>query len=275
MDDHGNPIENNKLNEMHTKQWLKFQKSWFVHNPPPRRKNVRRHPAKFPETMVAEFVQFFTKRGQTVLDPMAGTGSSLVAAVECGRVALGVELMEKYAAIAQERLHEALAAREEPGLAASRVFLGDAARLSELGLPPVDYCITSPPYWDMLRMKGAKIQQERRETDGWDVHYSDDERDVGNIEDYEQFLAQLTGIYRQVAEVLRPGAYFTVIVKNVKKGGTIYPLAWDLGREVGKFLKLKDEKIWCQDNQPLFPFAMGKAWVSNTMHHYCLNWRKE
>lgn len=275
MSDPGDPIKFNKLNDLRTKQWLKFQKSWFVHNPPPRRKDVKRHPAKFPETMVAEFVQFFTKRGQTVLDPMAGTGSALVAAIECSRVAIGIELMEKYATIAQQRVQAALAEAPQPGLDASRVILGDAAQLSAMDLPPADYCITSPPYWDMLRMKGAKIQEKRRETDGWDVHYSDDERDLGNIEDYERFLAELAGIYRQVAGVLREGAYLTVIVKNVKKGGTIYPLAWDLGREVGKFLKLKDEKIWCQDNQPLFPFAMGKCWVSNTMHHYCLNWRKE
>ncbi|MGE5531793.1 MAG: DNA methyltransferase [Bacteroidota bacterium] len=274
-DDLGNEIKHNKLNDLHAKPWLKFQKSWFIHNPPPRKRNVKRHPAKFPETLVEEFVSFFTKRGQTVLDPMAGTGSSLVAAISCGRVGLGVELMDKYAAIAGERVAEALALAEDPGVEQSRVITGDASKLSELGLPPIDYCITSPPYWDMLRCKGAHGQQKRRDTDGWDVHYSDDERDLGNVEDYEEFVGQLVAIYRQVATVLRDGAYLTVIVKNVKKGGTIYPLAWDLGREVGRFLKLKDEKIWCQDNQPLFPFAMGKCWVSNTMHQYCLNWRKE
>lgn len=67
----------------------------------------------------------------------------------------------------------------------------------------------------------------------------------------------------------------TVIVKNVKKNGEMYPLAWDLARGLSRFLQLKDEKIWCQDNQTLAPYGMGHAWVSNTMHHYCLNFRKE
>jgi len=31
----------------------------------------------------------------------------------------------------------------------------------------------------------------------------------------------------------------------------------------------------CQDNQPLAPFGLGSAWVSNTFHHYCLQFRKE
>ena len=51
----------NKLNDLTNKQWLKFQKSWFIHNPPPRKKGALVHPAKFPETMAQEFIEFFTK----------------------------------------------------------------------------------------------------------------------------------------------------------------------------------------------------------------------
>lgn len=275
LNDRGKPIEPNRLNDLYSKEWLKFQKSWFIHNPPPRQRNVRRHPAKFPETLVEEFIRFFTRAGEMVLDPMAGTGSSVVAAVACGRVGLGVELLDKYAAIARERVTEALAEAAAPSLQPSRVITADATRLGELDLPLVDYCITSPPYWDMLRRQGYDTQRTRRATDGWDVHYSDDERDLGNVEDYDQFVQTLVSVYRQVAALLRDRAYLTVIVKNVKKDGTVYPLAWDLGREVGRFLRLKDEKIWCQDNQRLAPYGMGYGWVSNTMHHYCLNFRKE
>ncbi len=51
----------NKLNDLNSKRWLKFQKSWFIHNPPPRKKGVLVHPAKFPETLAQEFIEFFTK----------------------------------------------------------------------------------------------------------------------------------------------------------------------------------------------------------------------
>jgi DNA modification methylase len=269
----------NRLNDLSNKDWLKFQKSWFVHNPPPRGKNVLLHPAKFPESLITEFIGFFTKRGQVVLDPMAGTASTVVAAIGCGRVGIGVELLDKYAEVARQRLDQALveAALEADmgSLRGSRVITGDALKLSELDLPPVDYCITSPPYWDMLRRQGFETQKTRRETEGLDVHYSDDDRDLGNVDDYDEFLRLLVAIYAQVAAVMRPRAYLTIIVKNVKKGGVLYPLAWDLGREVGQVLRLKDEKIWCQDNQRLAPYGMGNCWVSNTMHHYCLNFRKE
>lgn len=269
----------NKLNALDPKTWLKFQKSWFIHNPPPRKKDVLVHPAKFPESMAQEFIEFFTKPGEWVLDPMAGTGSTLVAALRAGRNSVGIELNPKYAGIAQEIIRQEqadlTAARAGGSLPEARLVNGDALLASTYDLPTIDYVLTSPPYWDMLHAKGAANQKKRRETSALDVVYSEDPHDLGNIHDYEHFLALLVQVYVGLKPALREKAYLTIIVKNVKKGGKIYPLAWDIARELGKTYTLKDEKIWCQDNQPLAPFGLGSAWVSNTFHHYCLQFRNE
>jgi DNA modification methylase len=270
----------NRLNDLSPKNWLQFQKSWFVHNPPPRRKDVLRHPAKFPESLAQEFIEFFTKEGQVVLDPMAGTGSALVAALRCGRHAYGVELNPGYARLARQVLAEERAALDgKVTELVAEVLPGDATDLPELlregAAPPIDYLITSPPYWDMLRARGAQTQQARRSADELDVYYSDDPADLGNVAGYDDFIERLVGIYTNLQPCLRPRAYLTIIVKNVKKGGRIYPLAWDLARALGETYTLKDEKIWCQDDQRLAPFGLGSAWVSNTFHHYCLQFRNE
>lgn len=268
----------NKLNDLDPKTWLKFQKSWFIHNPPPRKKGVMVHPAKFPETMAQEFVEFFTKRGELVLDPMAGTGSTLVAALRAGRNSYGIELNPKYAQIARDILSQeqtALAATPDTGSLTAEIITGDASLASSYSIPCVDYVLTSPPYWDMLHVKGAENQKKRRESDELDVIYSDNPNDLGNVGEYEDFLARLVTIYARLKPLLREKAYLTIIVKNVKKGGKIYPLAWDIARELGKIYTLKDEKIWMQDNQRLAPFGLGSAWVSNTFHHYCLQFRSD
>jgi DNA modification methylase len=270
----------NRLNDLPAKEWIKFQKSWFIHNPPPRQKNVLRHPAKFPETLAMEFISFFTKRNEVVLDPMAGTGSTLVAALRTGRHSYGVELNPTYADIAQSALAEE---RQNRGLMdehlISKMITGDATNLleiiSEHQLPPIDYLFTSPPYWDMLHMHGSSTQKERRDSQELDLVYSNDPNDLGNIQDYEEFLRRLTSIYVGMKPILRPGAYLTIIVKNVKKGGKIFPLAWDIASLLNETYTLKDEKIWCQDNQRLNPYGFGNAWVSNTFHHYCLQFRNE
>jgi len=269
-------LARNKLNNLDAKTWLKFQKSWFIHNPPPRRKDVLLHPAKFPETLAQEFIEFFTKRGQTVLDPMMGTGSAVVAALRAGRRGVGVELNPRYFEIAEKVIaDEVTALGGVPERRKPLLFKADAAALSQCKLPKIAYVITSPPYWDMLRARGAETQKKRRGTPGLDVFYSDDPNDLGNVANYDEFVQRLCAIYVALKPVLRPRAYLTIIVKNVKKGGQIYPLAWDLARELGKVYTLKDERVWAQDNQRLAPYGLGNAWVSNTFHHYCLQFRNE
>jgi DNA modification methylase len=270
----------NRLNDLDPKSWLKFQKSWFVHNPPRRRKDVLRHPAKFPETLAQEFIEFFTQHGGVVLDPMAGTGSALVAALRSGRNSYGIELNPAYAEIARQVAAEERMRLGEAGAGLqAEIIQGDAAQIATLAgrfsLPPVDYVITSPPYWNMLRAQGAETQKERRTSPEMDVFYSDDPADLGNIEDYDVFVERLVCIYAALKPFLQPKAYLTIIVKNVKKGGRIYPLAWDIGRSLGKVYALKDEKIWCQDDIRLAPYGLGSAWVSNTFHHYCLQFRND
>jgi len=266
----------NRLNDLSPKQWLKFQKSWFVHNPPPRRKHVLRHPAKFPETLAQEYIQFFTKREQIVLDPMVGTGSTLIACLRSGRHAIGIELNHTYAEIARKLVEEeqTILGQVAEGFRAE-VITGDAAQLDDFDLPMVDYVFTSPPYWNMLHSRGAMTQRRRRTAPELDTIYSDDPADLGNISDYDKFLDRLVAIYAGLRPYIRPRAYLTIIVKNIKKGGRIYPLAWDLARRLGDFYTLKDERIWCQNDVRLAPYGMGNAWVSNTFHHYCLQFRYE
>jgi DNA modification methylase len=270
----------NRLNDLDPKAWIKFQKSWFLHNPPPRHKDVLRHPAKFPETLVQEFIEFFTKRGQVVLDPMAGTGSTLIAALRAGRHCYGIELNPGYAKIARQVVEEERQAlASEADWLTAKVITGDASEIethvADHHIPEIDYVITSPPYWNMLHARGAQTQQERRNSPELDVVYSDHPNDLGNINDYEEFLEKLAGIYASLKPFMRQRAYLTIIVKNVKKGGKIYPLAWDLARILGRTYTLKDEKIWVQDNIRLAPYGIGNAWVSNTFHHYCLQFRNE
>jgi len=273
------PKIKNRLNDLDPKTWIKFQKSWFIHNPPRRQKEVLRHPAKFPETLAQEFIEFFTKRGQVILDPMAGTGSALVAAMRAGRHGYGVELNPTYAQIAQDVIMQEFQKLSEPNSLNAVIITGDAARFAEYvieyQIPQIDYIFTSPPYWDMLHGNGAQTQQKRRHSVELDVFYSDDPHDLGNIPDYDVFLEQLVKIYASFQPFLRPGAYLTIVVKNVKKGGQIYPLAWDLGKRLSDFYRLKDERLWCQDDIRLSPYGLGSAWVSNTFHHYCLQFRNE
>ncbi len=265
----------NKLNDLDSREWIKFSKSWFIHNPPRRAAGELLHPAKFPETLVAEFIRFFSHAGDWVLDPFAGTGSALVAAARCGRNGVGVELQGKYARVARERAEAAVAAQ---GNAVRQVVLeGDARQLPSLlreaGVPRVDYCITSPPYWNQLHRR--HLRQRERSRSGLDTRYSEEDADLGNIADYRAFLAAQKEIFDLVYEVMVPGGYLTVITNNVYTAGRLYPLAFDTLTTLSERWVPKDERIWLQDDKRLLPLGLNSAWVGNRHHQYCLILRKE
>ena len=68
---------------------------------------VNRHPTEKPVPLMAELIESSSRRGETVLDPFAGSGSTLVAAVLTGRRAIGCELDPRYVDVAVRRLKEA------------------------------------------------------------------------------------------------------------------------------------------------------------------------
>jgi len=62
------------------------------------------HPTEKPEGLLRKWVTDFTDPGETILDPFMGSGTTLVAAYQLGRKAIGIELEEKWAEVAVKRL---------------------------------------------------------------------------------------------------------------------------------------------------------------------------
>lgn len=263
----------NLLNDLSGRDWIKFTRTWFVHDPPRRTKAEIEHPAKYPEGVVEPFVKFFSRPGQVVLDPFAGVGSTLVAAARAGRQAVGVEIVPEFAQAARQRLSES-------GLEA-QILEGDSCRLRELLLQAdvrqVDFTMTSPPYWDMLsKSRGGVVSvHKKRKLKGLAVEYSTQTENLGNLTDYETFLDVLARIFGDVYDVTRPGGYLVVVVQNMRTPeGEVKPCAWDLTARLSRRWLFQGEKVWCQDNKPLGIWGYPSIFVPNYHHHYCLIFRR-
>lgn len=257
----------NKLNDLTGKEWTKFTCSWFIFNALPadlkKEKSldlgIEEHPATFSPTMITEFIKFFTKEGMTVFDPFLGIGSTIEAAVRTNRIGFGTELNPKYYNVCIKRF---------PSLT-KNIFNINAELISEIKLPQIDFSISSPPYWDVLNRSTKDFHTSQTEK-GFDLKYSEANDDLGNIEDYDLFINKLASIYIETSKKMRKASYLVIITKNVKKKGKLFPIAWDLSRQLSDYLELKDEKIWIQDKVGLAPYGYPYAWAANILHHYCL-----
>ncbi|GBD91004.1 modification methylase HindIII [bacterium BMS3Abin04] len=267
----------NKLNDLTGKEWIKFSKSWFIHRPIRRKENEILHPAKFPESLVKEFIRFFTKENQWVLDPFLGTGSSLIAAGELNRNAVGIELGKKYYSIAEERIKVKDFSKSIIPSLGSSLDIDEILKSKKLNNIKFDYVVTSPPYWNQLERNS--LRQKARKEKGLDTQYSIDDEDLGNIKNYEKFIKNQAKIFDKVYDVVKDKGYMTIITNNIYYKSKLFPLAFDtavsLTKRGAKSWVLKDEKIWLQDDKPLIALGINNAWVGNRHHQYCLIFRKE
>ncbi len=69
--------------------------------------STRNHPAPYPYELAYRLVRMFSFYGDTVLDPFCGTGTSMLAALKCGRNSVGMEIDEEYCQIILNRLRSA------------------------------------------------------------------------------------------------------------------------------------------------------------------------
>lgn len=267
----------NKLNNLTGKEWIKFSKSWFIHRPPKRKNDEILHPAKFPESLVEEFISFFSKEGDWIFDPFLGTGSTLIAAGNLNRNGAGVEITEHFFKTAKQRIIKENFSSNIYPICGSSENLSKVLEQNSLEGKLFDYVITSPPYWNQLERNN--LRQKLRSENGLSTKYSNDKNDLGNIKSYDEFLERQAKIFDNVFDITKDCGYLTIITNNVYHKGKLYPLAYDtatsLTKRGNKSWILKDEKIWLQDDKPLIALGVNSAWVSNRHHQYCLIFRKE
>lgn len=71
------------------------------------KKTHKDHGAVFPIELAKKVIENFSKKGDVVLDPFMGTGTTGVASVELGRKFIGIELLKNYFDFAQEKISKA------------------------------------------------------------------------------------------------------------------------------------------------------------------------
>lgn len=170
---------------------------------------------RYTEELVEYFLQRFTDPGDVVLDPFMGFGTTLLVAEKLDRIGFGIEFEERRWKYVQTIL-------KNP----QNALRGDSTQLSSLPIPAFDFSITSPPYMGKHHIENPFTA------------YST----IGA--GYDQYLATLRDIYKQVNEKLKPGGKAVIEVSNLKhEDGTLTTLAWDIASEVSKVLNFEGEIV--------------------------------
>lgn len=274
----------NKLNNLTGTEWLPETKSfWYqkgLGSKHPHAQIEKQHPAPFSFQDVGRLINFFTKENQIVLDPFLGVGSTLKAAALLNRVGVGIELSPKWSELAKERLEV------EVGEGTSKqhtIITGDSRdELKKFDDNSFDFMVTSPPYWAILNKKADhKVKKERLENN-LATNYSEDEKDLGNISDYSEFLNILVNdIFIEIGRLIKPDKYACIVVSDFRHKSEFVSFHSDLIQRLNKarindkyIFTLQGVKALIQNHKSLLPYGYPFAYVENIHHQYILIFRK-
>jgi len=193
---HDNQTKAQETNDLDPKRWkeyaekfgLQFHSVWLMNRraDPFFGVNGTIYPGTFPMMVPINCILRYSHIGELILDPMAGSGTTLIACAMLDRLGIGIDLNIEAERASQKRfqLVQEKDPKLKPNLGQQKYILGDARDLSFLDNNSVDFIIGHPPYLDMMDYGSAATIKE--------------------LPAYRQFLK---GILSECLRVLKPGRY--------------------------------------------------------------------
>lgn len=212
-------------------------------------RNKRAHPATYPISLARKAIELFTHRGELVLDPFVGSGTTLVAAQDAGRNAVGFDLQPRYVELARGRI----ATLPEIQTTSQLAICDDARRIPGYLAPEtVGLIVTSPPYANLLnrrrRNKSRRGTSRRNEQYLQVEQYSQDPRDLGTLE-LDAYRREMGEIFAGLLPLLRRRAHCVVNVPDMwweDRRVTIHISVVEALQSVG--YELRNVIIWDRTN---------------------------
>ncbi len=222
--------------------------SWATHNP--------KYRGNFASQIARNIIQMYSEKGDSILDPMVGGGTTLIEAKLLGRNALGLDINPAAVKISEDALNF-----DHQTESIQKVQTGDARDLSFLKDNSFDLVLTHPPYLNIIRYSDKKI-----------------EGDLSAISSLPKFCDEIEKIAKELFRILKPNKFCAILIGDTRRRKHYVPLAYYV---MQRFLKvgfiLKEDIIKVQHNCTSTGYWQAKA-ANNKfyliMHEHLFVFRK-
>ncbi len=236
------------LNCMEPKDWVVSQLGVWRFNFEERdMRDKKKHPATFPISLSKKIIEVFTHRGELVLDPFVGSGTTLVAASDMQRNAVGFDLKQEYVDICHQRLDTL----KRNSICKQLAICETARNINQFfSSNSINLIWTSPPYSNLLNRKRANKSRRDRLNDqfGKVEQYSQDPRDLGTMP-IDKYTNEMGDIFESLLPLLKPKAHCVINVPDMwweNKRITIHVSIIEELRKRG--YELRNTIIWDRTN---------------------------
>ena len=217
--------KNGFLSCIEPKEWMKNQIGvWQFMYEPRDIRDKKVHPAVFPIEMAKRVIAQFTHRGELVLDPFVGSGTTLLAAQDLDRNAVGFDLKQEYVDLSNSRVENS----PQDSHCKQIAVCDDARHIADWIEPgTVKLVFTSPPYANILnrerKNKSRRGDMRLNEQYGKVEQYSQDPNDLGTLaaDDFEKALSE---IFAQMKPIFQEKAHILINITDAWIDGKRVPL---------------------------------------------------
>jgi len=272
----------NHINCLTAKEWVRGQVAiWELYY---KKRDIRDkdiHPAVFPIALPKKCMELFTHKGEMVLDPFIGIGTTLVAARDLERNAVGFDLNQDFINFTNKRLtQEHLSFGENTKQIA---ICDDAVNIPKyLDEETVSLCVTSPPYANMLNHKrlNKSIRSDLRMNKHYKKvqQYSNNPRDLGTMR-LKEYIGALAEIYKGILPLLKSKAHCVININDLWEKNHRYPTHSYIIEAMEKVgYELRNIIIWDKRNLVnrvgIFGWPSNYITLSTTFEYILDFWRK-
>ncbi len=199
-------VRTSAVNEINLNRWQEYDEVWtdslwLIEGRDRSGAHLGWYWGNFVPQIPRQLMLRYTRRGDRVLDPFLGSGTTLIECRRLGRHGVGVELVEAVAQKARALIEQ----EPNPHGVETSVLVGDATALPLAGR--FQLVVMHPPYHDILR-------------------FSEDARDLSNAPTVEDYLARWRQAVAQVAPLLERGRYLAVVIGDKYVRGEWVPLGF-------------------------------------------------
>ena len=285
--------ERNRVNDLTGREWKYATKSVIDEGYPPDVQHDLRseHGGQKPPRLCADLIDRFSKAGDTVLDPFAGVGGTLLGASFCEhegtglREAIGFERNERWVdlyAEVLERENEERRARGEPPLAEQELQCGDCADLIDgIEDDSVDLLLTDVPYWHMDELEQTRNEHETRESklgafDG-DEEKADTSANGDSSGTKAEWLEDMAAKFDRFADAVTPEGHVVVFIGDMYREQSYEFLSAELARAIESTapLTLAANLVWYDPTKDLHVYGYPFSFVPSMVHQNVLVFRLE
>lgn len=148
----------------------------------------------------------YTKEGDTVLDPMIGSGTTMIECKLLGRNGIAVDVNPDAIMITKDRLNfNTLAKLSKTEI---KTFIGDARNLDKIKNESVDLIVTHPPYVSIVSYSNNRV-----------------EGDLSRIRNVNEFIEEMKRFASECFRILKPGKHCAILIGDTRRHKHYIPVA--------------------------------------------------